>query len=231
MVSQLLFGDVVTLEDETQYWQKVNVKLDGYEGWCTASHLHILQKNQMIPNAAFTGEWVNRMYVNNMLMYLPFGCDISLFLHASPFDSKNIFRYDGSTLALDRQQSTEEHIAYISKFFLNTAYLWGGKSVFGIDCSGFSQLVFRMAGQRILRDAWQQAEQGDAVAFENVKMGDLAFFTNDEGRVVHVGILLEHSRIIHAAGKVRIDHLSREGIINVDTGEKSHSLSAIKRYF
>lgn len=230
MVSQLLFGDVITVLEDAGYWKRIHVQYDDYEGWCTGSHLMPLKKNHQPTTPAFTGEWVNIISLNDVPMKLPFGCDISLFLNASQLDTADNFRYDGSVMSLSQHQSFEEHVTHISNFFLNTAYLWGGRSVFGIDCSGFSQLVFKMAGKRILRDAWQQAEQGAAIGSDIAKRGDLAFFNNEEGRVVHVGILLDHERIIHAAGKVRIDGFSAEGILNVDSGAKTHSLSGIKRY-
>ena len=230
MVSQLLFGDVVTIVQDEGFWQKVQVQYDGYEGWCTASHLMPLLKYDPRP-AMYTGEWVNRMNLNDVPMYLPFGCDVSLFLHQGSIDVTTRFRYDGKFYELDQQKDFPENIAIISNLFLNTAYLWGGRSVFGIDCSGFTQLVFKMAGVKILRDARQQAEKGKAVSLNERNRGDLAFFNNEEGRVVHVGVLLERERIIHAAGKVRIDRFATDGIFRLDTGEQTHSFHSIRRYF
>jgi cell wall-associated NlpC family hydrolase len=184
------------------------------------------RQNTEVP--AFTGEWVNPIYQNDVPMQLPLGCEISLFLNGAA--GSNAFRYEGKLLSLKKYPHFAEQVIYLSYFFLNTPYLWGGRSVFGIDCSGFSQLVFKMAGKRLLRDACQQAGQGTPVKSDQAQAGDLAFFTNESGRVVHVGILLEKGLIIHAAGKVRIDQLTAEGIINVDTGLKTHSLSGIRRY-
>ncbi len=116
--------------------------------------------------------------------------------------------------------------------FLNAPYLWGGKSVYGIDCSGLSQSVYRYLNIALPRDAWQQAERGTPVSsLKNSKCGDLCFFDNADGKITHVGILLNKKTIIHSSGKVRIDTISEEGIINGDNGEQTHHLKLIKRFF
>jgi cell wall-associated NlpC family hydrolase len=114
--------------------------------------------------------------------------------------------------------------------FLNTPYLWGGRSPFGIDCSGFTQIIYKLSGIKLRRDAFQQAEQGMTLNFiEEAELGDLAFFDNAEGTIIHVGIILPGNKIIHAAGRVRIDKIDHHGIFNVDTKKYSHKLRLIKR--
>ena len=114
--------------------------------------------------------------------------------------------------------------------YLNTPYLWGGKTPFGIDCSGFVQMVYKLNGFNVLRDASQQASQGEALSFiEESEPGDLAFFDNSEGDIIHVGIIMEDHHIIHAHGKVRVDLLDQSGIYNVDTKTHSHKLRVIKK--
>jgi gamma-D-glutamyl-L-lysine dipeptidyl-peptidase len=115
--------------------------------------------------------------------------------------------------------------------YLDTPYLWGGKSICGIDCSGFSQQVYKHFGIKLPRDSYQQAELGEGVGFLlEAQCGDLAFFDNDEGRITHVGIMLSSDEIIHASGKVRIDKIDNQGIINAETGARTHKLRIIKRY-
>ncbi|MFM7813326.1 MAG: C40 family peptidase [Flavobacteriales bacterium] len=118
--------------------------------------------------------------------------------------------------------------------YLGAPYLWGGRTILGIDCSGFSQVVYRILGQSIPRDAWQQAGLGEEVSFvDEAQPGDLAFFDNAEGKIIHVGLILDRLedslRIIHASGMVRIDTLDHQGIFNQETGEYSHNLRIIKR--
>ena len=123
-----------------------------------------------------------------------------------------------------------EVLVALGRPFLGTAYLWGGKSIFGVDCSGFVQQLYKLFGIFLPRDAYQQAEVGELVGFlQEAKLGDLAFFDNDEGRITHVGMLLSDRLIMHASGNVRIDPIDHAGIIHRITGKRTHHLRLIKR--
>jgi cell wall-associated NlpC family hydrolase len=158
-------------------------------------------------------------------MPIPLGADIT-FLDHTHINTEN-YIFEGLKASGITSKQALIQTAYM---YMNTPYLWGGKTPFGIDCSGMVQMVYKLNGYNLLRDASQQATQGEALSFiEESEPGDLAFFDNEEGRIIHVGILLEDHHIIHAHGKVRIDRLDHLGIYNVDTQRHTHKLRVIKK--
>ena len=109
---------------------------------------------------------------------------------------------------------TGENIAQTAKMFLGIPYLWGGTSVKGLDCSGFTKTVFMLNGMDLNRDASQQILMGEHIDtgenFSNLRKGDLVFFgrkeTEDQPeRIVHVGIYLDNGEFIHSSDYVRIN--------------------------
>ena len=135
--------------------------------------------------------------------------------------------FEGSSV---QEKFAKDNVINTALLYLNTPYLWGGKTPFGIDCSGFTQMVYKLSGHKLKRDASQQVEQGEALSFiEESEPGDLAFFDNAEGDITHVGIIMKDNYIIHAHGKVRIDRLDHTGIFNIHTSLHTHKLRVIKR--
>jgi cell wall-associated NlpC family hydrolase len=118
----------------------------------------------------------------------------------------------------------------MAESFVNSPYLWGGRSPYGIDCSGLIQVIFKMIGEKLPRDASQQVTRGETVNFMNLtQVGDLAFFDDEEGNIVHVGMILPENRIVHSSGFVKIDRIDQQGIYNIETKRYSHKLRVIKR--
>lgn len=233
MVSQLVFGEeVVLLETGEKDWVKIRNKFDGYEGWCSTKQLLPISEDfysQECRQYNFKRETV---VFDGQPMQLSIGSFLKGFGDQQTAHwGKHRLLYKGEKREVfSQKESSPEEIEEIALKYINVAYLWGGRSDFGIDCSGFVQSVFRLLGRKLPRDTGQQVHLGEEVApHKEVKAGDLAFFANEEGKVTHVGLLLDSRRIIHASGKVRIDFLDERGILNQETNSYSHSLFALRR--
>lgn len=232
MVSQLLFGECCEIVDQAgRDWLRVRVKFDGYEGWCQRAHLvEVNEAEYENAGLALTPEWVTALEYNGHPMMVPMGSHLTAMKNGKALWRKNQVHYKGKIWDTAEAGRDPKSIRQLTSKFLNTPYLWGGKSVFGIDCSGFTQSVFKFMGISLLRDAYLQAGQGESIGFlEETETGDLAFFDNDEGRITHVGILLNPNEIIHSSGKVRIDKIDNMGIVQSETSERTHQLRLIKR--
>ena len=233
MVSQLLFGEccIITIAEKNG-WVKIVNKTDAYTGWCRQSHFQEIDDSQYYTEENnFTADWVNEVDYNGHIMQVPLGSLLTAMKNGHVNWRKNTVYYKGHVWDTAKAKPDAKTIKQIAFKFLNSTYLWGGKSVFGIDCSGFTQSVYKFVNMPLLRDAQQQATQGELIGFlQQAHCGDLAFFDDEEGRIIHVGMLLNDHEIIHAAGKVRIDKIDTEGIINSETGLRTQKLRIIKRY-
>ncbi len=229
-VTQLLYGEHFKIIEKTLKWIKIEIAYDKYIGYIDSKQYTEISEEDYL--------WLNEntnIYNSDLVEY------VSTSLH------QLIPITIGSSLAfldnedINTQKHTFEGVKYCgikpkseiintAFLYLNAPYLWGGKSAFGIDCSGFTQMVYKLNGYYLPRDAWQQAQKGETLSFiEESEPGDLAFFDNDEGKIVHVGILMENNFIIHASGKVRIDRLDHLGIYNPETNRHTHKLRVIKK--
>ncbi|QAA81504.1 hydrolase Nlp/P60 [Aequorivita sp. H23M31] len=225
MVSQLLYGEHFKVLEKRKKWSYVRLSFDGYEGW--------LDNKQFVIISEETYEQLEKKPLRLSTDIVDFITSenqhlISICLGSSISAANTLnHRFEGKAISglLPKIHLIETAISY-----LNTPYLWGGKSPFGIDCSGFTQMVYKLNGHKLFRDASQQATQGEALSFiEESEPGDLAFFDNEEGKITHVGIIMEDNYIIHAHGKVRIDRLDHSGIFNYDLRQHTHRLRVIKR--
>ncbi|WP_142785686.1 C40 family peptidase [Changchengzhania lutea] len=225
LVSQVLYGEIFKVIEQRKQWSKIRLEFDAYEGWIDIKqyleiskedYTHI--KHQDLKLSTDLVEFIQAK--NNALYPIVLGSSLnclSILGHS----------FDGD---FTKTLNSKSNIINTAFLYLNVPYLWGGKTPFGIDCSGFTQMVYKLNGFRIMRDASQQATQGEALSFiEESEPGDLAFFDNSEGVIVHVGIIMDNNYIIHAHGKVRIDMLDHSGIYNVDTKMHTHKLRVIKK--
>ena len=226
VVSQLLYGEHFKIMESQKNWSYIKLYADGYEGW--------IDNKQYV---SITEEEATYLSENAFL------CSADLIEFVSTREHQLLPIHIGSSVAacqlleheFDGMSNEEiksyEHIAEVALLYLNAPYAWGGKCPFGLDCSGFVQVVYKICGIAISRDASDQARQGKLLSFiEESNVGDLAFFNNEEGKIIHVGILLGNNKIIHAHGQVRIDLIDHQGIFNVDKKTYSHNLRLLKTY-
>ena len=226
MTSQLLLGEFAEIMDEQKEFYKVKCLYDGYEGWC--QRVQLTFTDAVIATTKFIAEPISIIYINNLPNRVSFATPV--FDAEMAFNNFTINYQAVATITATELAFTQENITSLSSIFLNTPYLWGGRTVFGIDCSGFAQQVYKLFNKKLPRDARQQAEKGEALGFlEEAVCGDLAFFDNELGFITHVGIMLNNHQIIHASGRVRIDSIDSAGIISSDTGLRTHKLRVVKR--
>ena len=223
MINQILFGESFKVLKKQKNWSYVELFHDQYQGWIDNSQYIITKKNTrdfIISNKKYSN--IKIKSINQTLLigsFIPQNKQLRkeinleenlLFCHIKPFDI---------------------WFKKIAKKYLNTPYLWGGRTPIGIDCSGYTQMVYRFFNTQLPRDAHQQEKEGmELQNIKHVKVGDLAFFERNKA-ITHVGIIIGKNKIIHASGKVRIDLIDKKGIFNIDSKSYSHKLKSLKRVF
>jgi gamma-D-glutamyl-L-lysine dipeptidyl-peptidase len=229
MLSQILFGEKYTVIDKAGSWMKIEPVFDKYMGWIDMDHL------QHSPVEGSTcGHVLNRSLLcyktDKTKMVLEAGCEV----FNPDFEDKLFFvgnnKYTTGREFSNNYISTNDSITDTAMKFINSPYIWGGRVPSGLDCSGLTQLVYKIQGIPIPRDSWQQAEKGINIDFiDQTEPGDLVFFDNDKSRIAHVGMILSRGLVIHASGRVRIDSIDHQGIFKPEINGYSHKLRTIKR--
>lgn len=235
MVSQLLFGETFIVIEETESWISIRCEWDDYEGWISRDQGSFLDQKEY--ERISGGPAGIATDVLSSVHFSAIATTQRIVLGSSlPGISCNSFSIAGLDYTFQgawHKMASSENRQDLIKFagmFLNSPYLWGGRTPFGIDCSGFTQVVYKRFGTSLLRDSSQQATQGTTINFlSESEPGDLLFFDNDNGEIIHVGIKYDDHNIIHASGKVRIDTLDHQGIFNEEAGRYTHKLRLIKR--
>ncbi|AIL44060.1 MULTISPECIES: C40 family peptidase [Elizabethkingia] len=213
IVTEMLYGESADILEVINNWTRIKMHYDGYEGWIDTKQITLVTDDFLAKRKThLVTEPFQSRVMESGKMLLSMGSEVSF-----------------ETIHAQRGTTLRQSIVETAKEFLNVPYLWGGKSFFGVDCSGFTQLVLKVHDIKYPRDAYQQGEVGEPLSFiEEAQPGDLAFFENSEGRIIHVGFMLENNQIIHAHGKVRIDTLDSSGIFNKELNKHTHKLRFIR---
>lgn len=238
MVTQLLFGEWVEILEHYQQWMKCRSVYDRYVFWVSSLQIEPMEDYDKNKIWQLTGYLLPNP-VNLLIpkdkdqpnLVVPSGSRVWMNEDGQPVLHRLVFENeDLDLIPEDKLIDDRSAILSFALQFLGTPYLWGGRTLMGMDCSGFTQLVYKLCNIFLPRDAYQQAEMGETVNFlEEALPGDLAFFDNEQGRIVHVGILMENFKIIHCSGKVRIDDIDHYGIYNRELKKYTHHLRIIKK--
>ena len=225
LVSQLLYGDCFKILSSKNEWLQIKTLNDSYVGWINNKQVNEISKINAekitFDDKIFSIRLIDYIETDeNKLSSIVLGSNIGACKYLG-------HKYDGPKT---KKTKTKPNLTKVASMYLNSPYLWGGKTPFGIDCSGLTQMIYRINGYKIPRDASQQSEFGETLSFiEESEPGDLAFFDDKEGKIIHVGMLLENNYILHAHGNVRIDRIDQTGIFNQKKQKHSHKLRIIKK--
>ena len=229
MTTQLIFGEHYKIVEQRKKWSRIKIAHDKYTGWISNNQIHIIDQEEydkLEKEVATLTTDILDIIEGESNQPIVIGSVLPTYKSDHALIKNKMYKFLGKKT---QGFSEKKHLVNNALIFLNAPYLWGGRTPFGIDCSGFTQIVYRLQGINIPRDAYQQAEVGNTLSFiEESEEGDLAFFDDPEGKISHVGIIMNNNNIIHASGKVRIDKLDQQGIFNIEKKIHTHKLRIIK---
>ncbi len=236
--TQMLFGELAEVIDEEPRWKRIRLESDGQEGWVDAKMItpmtdkeYAAYKKALKTAATVAFPMAYAMSENNgQTIPLTAGTRLTNYKDGR-FEVLGVgFRIDPSMVITAPLELNQENLLKAVRFFINVPYLWGGKNALGMDCSGFTQTVMSLFGKALLRNASEQVTQGKPIKdLSKAKAGDLVFFDHEDGKISHVGIVIDPERVIHCSGRVKVEKLDSQGIFNAETGEYSHHLTQIRR--
>ena len=232
MLSQVLFGDIFEVIENQNKWVKIRTLNDDFVGYVeTKTISEFVENTKSVAQEYFVLDTITEITKNNNIsFFIPAGAKIPTSALKNKRFSINKNKYKISKLKIADKEDQRSYLVRKAEEMLYAPYLWGGCTPWGIDCSGFTQLLYKFIGINIKRDAYQQATIGELVCFlEDAKPGDLAFFASEEGQIIHVGMIGNDKKIFHATtGCVRKDNIDYFGIFNVDIQRYTHQLNMIK---
>ena len=237
--TQMLFGELCEILEEQPRWKRIRLASDGQEGWVDAKMICPMTEEEYHGYAEALKEAATVVFPmtyavsenNGQTIPLTVGTKLTNYQDGR-FEVLGVgFRIDPNMVTTQPLALNQENLLKTLRFFINVPYLWGGKNALGMDCSGFTQVIMSLFGKRLPRNASEQAQEGLPVAsLEEVQAGDLAFFDHEDGKISHVGIVIDPERIIHCSGRVKVEKLDAQGIYNAEQGGYSHHLVDIRRY-
>ena len=237
-LTQMLFGELCEILEEKTRWNRIKLHLDGQEGWVDSKMItpmstqeYEIYKRALSYSALVAFPMAYAASENNsQTIPLTAGTRLASYKEGR-FEVLGVgFRIDPEMVVEKPLEMNQQNLLQTVRFFLNTPYLWGGKNALGMDCSGFSQIILSLFGKSLLRNASEQATQGIEISnLQNAQAGDLAFFDHNDGKISHVGIVIDAERIIHCSGRVKVEKLDETGILNSEMGNYSHHLVQLRR--
>lgn len=236
--TQMLFGETCQILEQQPRWTRVRLDGDGQEGWVDAKMLTPMTDAEYQTHtealktfAAVAFPMAFAVSENNsQTIPLTAGTRLPNYQNGR-FEVLGVgFRIDPNMVITEPLPLNQDSLLKTVRFFLNVPYLWGGKNALGMDCSGFTQVIMSLFGKQLLRNASEQVTQGEPVAeLKDAQAGDLAFFDHEDGKISHVGIVIDPERVIHCSGRVKVETLDPEGIFSPEQNARTHHLVSLRR--